>query len=440
MSSIGGLVLAMIGIGLLKAPPRAQAQAPLSFDLRSAVRYALDHAPVLDSTRKLDASSVLSAKNAIAAFLPSLDFSTTDGAQGSVPVAVPGTGPWETQAQLSLSETLYDNGTSIINRQLALVAEQVAGLTDAKTRDQTALNVIQAYYQFSLLTQLLTVQEQQYKLEKDQYDRAAIQYRQGFTTRQDFLRFKTDVQRAELALMDSRRELRQAEAQLKRDLAGPTGDDVAGSTFVPLAITPITDAIPGAPSPVSHSYDYRIAEAQKESNRLNVEVADRKYWPQLTVSGNATQSAFSNYPGQTGINGNYLSWNAQALLQFNLWDWGTRRRNVEISQLAADSSNDSYADGVLEIKRAIEANSLEMSELDDSYKLTSELLRLSEESFNLIDEQYHLGQATYLDVSTGLSNLLDAKVRFYTNHFNLLRDLAQYRFYDGTLYDFIAKL
>ncbi|MGZ3687438.1 MAG: TolC family protein [Bdellovibrionota bacterium] len=88
-----------------------------------------------------------------------------------------------------------------------------------------------------------------------------------------------------------------------------------------------------------------------------------------------------------------------------------------------------------DIERLMQQLSLEQHQ----YSLTKELLTLSQKTYVLLEEQYRLGKITYLDLITGLNDLLDAKTGFLSTHFSSLQSVAHYRFYEGTLYEAIEK-
>jgi hypothetical protein len=41
-----------------------------------------------------------------------------------------------------------------------------------------------------------------------------------------------------------------------------------------------------------------------------------------------------------------------------------------------------------------------------------------------------------MSLATGLNDLLDARIRYYTTHFNYLTVLARYNYFEGTIYKY----
>jgi outer membrane protein TolC len=66
-------------------------------------------------------------------------------------------------------------------------------------------------------------------------------------------------------------------------------------------------------------------------------------------------------------------------------------------------------------------------------------MRLEQSNFAILEEDYRQGKVAYLDLVTGLSDLLSARVSYYTNYISILTAMAQYRYYEGTIYETVAN-
>ncbi len=410
-----------------------------ALDLPQAIQYALEHSPVYDASRRNAEIAELQVSSALSRFLPSADAQAVQGVQE--PVLGPNP-PWTSQLGLTITETLYDNGQSYTQFKSARASRDAARLAELQARDQLSLSVARQFYQFSLATQLLEVQQKQHDLLEDQYRLMQSRYRQGLRTRQDFLRLKVQVQRTDLDLITSRDSIRASRTELKRLLGVEDWSHDAGLEFVP--ITPADQAPRGLPtemSAIEKSYEYRLADIQKSINHYSVNLAERRYWPQLSVTAGAGYGV-SNYLGATAVapaTTGPWSWNALLTLQYNLWDWGTRRRDVQVAIHQEAVSNDGLRSSVLSTRVEKENVHFLLKRLKQSDQLNRELLAISQESFDTIDANYRQGKSTYLDIINSLSDLLDAKTRVYNTYYSLLQNLAQYRYYEGTLYDSIAS-
>ncbi|MGZ3687439.1 MAG: TolC family protein, partial [Bdellovibrionota bacterium] len=308
--------------------------------------FAIEHSPTLDAARRQDLTDELTAKNAFAAFLPSLDFVSNHGVQGSlnapgfVPVlsslAATGSGPWVSTVGVSISENLYDNGATITAYRIASAQLEASHLAFMKARENLCLSVASEFYNYSLSTGLLDVRRQRKQILDKQFRLIENSYRQGVKTEQDYLRFKTQVQRAELDLMSAETTLRDSAVELTRLLGGPA--DGAPPEFAPLAVEATVPAFPEKAPPLSEIFDARIAEAGRKINELNEDLVKRRYWPQVNLAANSGYS-FNNYIGSSAAIPPYSAFTYTALLTvtYNLWDFGVRRNNVKIADHNATS-------------------------------------------------------------------------------------------------------
>ena len=440
----------MIGLllGLIVLMHSSQAAlAPLS--LKDSIRFALEHSPQLDTAKRTQAIRELERRNAVAKILPSLDFSTTNGLQNNIPIS--GTSatlltpnpaaPWYSSLNLGVTENLYDNGISLTGIDVANLSGELAKIGTLRSRDSLALDVATAFYQFSLSGMLLEVKKQQEGVLEKQFKTLSSEYTQGFKTRSDYLRLNAQVRRAEIDRISSENLLDLAVTELRRLLGVASGGELA--TFEAIQVDPtqtVEITFPEIAPPFENYYDYRITKIQEELNGKNVLLVKRNYWPQASVSSGVAYSN-QNYLNSTTpfSEGHQLSWNALLLLQYNIWDFGTRRRNVEISEYNQAIQENTLSQGIVDLRSKTANLMSNLLRIKRNYRLSQELLSLEVQSNRNMESQYREGKVTYLDLITELNSLLDAKVQFYSTYFEALTSIAQYRFYEGKIYESIVE-
>ncbi len=407
-----------------------------------AIHYALEHSPTLDHAQRQASIADLQARNSVASFLPSLDFSATNGWKRTKLPDQPVTpqNPWTSDLNLALTETLYDNGVSLTRYRIAGLTSEIARIGFEGARAQLALDVSLSFYRYSLAQKLFEVADQRSKILNKQFANVAAQYRQGMKTRQDFLRFKTQVQRAELDHMTADNDIRVNSADLRRLLGFPaeSAENPDFAAVEPKPFDPKT-GVPATAPALEMSYGYRTSALQKKVNELNESFARRLYLPQLAITGGGTYDN-NGYvgSGQAFSATSNLSWSGQLALTYNIWDWGTRARNVEIAQHTRGTQDDDVLKANLTLRQNIDTLMLQLHTLQENFKLNLELLDLSQQSYDFLEEEYRRGRISYLDIITGLNDLLDAKTRYLTSYFSLLQSLAQDRYYEGTLYETVS--
>jgi outer membrane protein TolC len=415
-------------------------------NFQEAIALALHHSLAYEQAQKNQSIRDLQYRSSIAKLLPSIDLSTQDGLQNNVPVSstdstlyTPNpTAPWYSTFSLGLTETLYDNGVTLTNISIANLQREVSDLMLSKARDDLLLDVATQYYNYSLSTILLDVRKEQEELLGKQFRLLSSQYQQGFKTRADFLRLKTEVQRSEIDRLTADNNKTQSLVTLRRSLGINLGTD--SPEFAPIAIERSRNFEDlgniSAPPELASFYDARIAKLQDELNDRNVDLARRKYFPQVSLTSGVS------YNNQSYINANQpfaagheLSWNTLVSLQYNLWDWGSRKRDVEIADLNRQVAMENVNLGLQDQEAKVEGLMSDLKRVARSYALTSELLSMEEESNQLVERQYREGKSTYLDLITSINNLLDARIQFYTSYFDVLQNLAKYHYYQGKIYN-----
>ncbi len=432
-------------------PMMAGAAGP-SLNLKEAVDFALSNSPTFSSAKKSQTINELQYKTAVAKLFPSLDFSTSDGLQNNIPVAdstdtnaiiTPNpTSPWYSSVSLGLTESLYDNGVTSTNIDIADLNKEITSINYKKTRDSLTLDVVSEFYHFSLLSALLDVRKQQQAILGKQFKTLTNQYLQGFKPKSDYLRLKIQVQQAEVDRISAEDDQAQSLVNLLKILGvGEQTQQIP--TFRTVAVQRaqnLQNLFPKQAPPLSHVYDFQLAQIQEKVNEKNVQLVRRNYWPQLLLTSGATYSNLNyiNSP-TTFASGNQLSWYALVTLNYNFWDWGSRKRNVEVAELNRDIQQNSLNQNLISIHASIESLMASISKTNQSYVLNQELLTLQEESNRDLEIQYREGKATYLDLITSLNSLLATKIQFYTSYFNALTSIAQYKYYEGKIYDTITE-
>ena len=103
--------------------------------------------------------------------------------------------------------------------------------------------------------------------------------------------------------------------------------------------------------------------------------------------------------------------------------------------ILGDTLNQTLLDATAKVENVM----MDVSRLRASFNLNLQLLQLENESFGYVQSDYREGSASYLDLVTALSDLLDAKQRYYTAYYDVLGTLAIYRYYEGTLYETLTS-
>ncbi len=410
-----------------------------TYTYRDAVRYALDHAPSLQTAKARAAISELNSSTSFAGFLPSLDLTSTHGYLGESPKsAATATTSWSSTTGLKLTETLWDNGETYTKYRIARLLEDRASLDLKNAREKVVLDLHQEYQRYSLAVALNTVEQDQFALLKKQYDMMSQQFRAGMKSREDYIRVQAQVQRAELALLKTANDVERSKRELVRILGVPTESQEAEAwKFTPLEAGPIRpEEEPKAPPSPTTTLAYQANGLQRKANELTTTLTSRKWWPQLSLTGNLGYE-LNGYLG-TGArlaDTDRLSYGAGLTLTFNLWDWGVRARDTQVAERNQWIQDRDLASQEQSDRASIETLWLELGRAKKSYSVSKELLGLETANFKTLEADYKRGAVRYLDLITALKDLATAKSAYLSAYFEYRQNLALHRFYEGKLYE-----
>ena len=242
------------------------------------------------------------------------------------------------------------------------------------------------------LTYLLEVQKSQYELIKQQFQLTEEEYKRGGEKRIDFLRLKAEFQRSQLSISQVETAINQSLEQVKSTI-GFIGTSLAVSPMKMMEVDYKTVGIKEVETILKNHYEYRIANYSKNINKARIQLQERKYWPSITVDANMSY-----------INSNHemyksdpVNLSAFITLEYNLWDWGIRKRNVSIAKMTSHIQNNDIDQNLLRLKAEIETLFLGINQQVNNLNSSKELIDLEKEAYDSITRDYHNGLLTFLD-------------------------------------------
>ena len=401
--------------------------------LKRMVEYGLKNSPTFQKSRNDRVISQIQLETAFSQFWPSLDLTAAHSWYSKDYKNPSG------HLTLSLTETLYNNGTHHINYHIAKLKRRLSEIKFKRDRDDFCLDIIRAYNNYSLAEQIHLVQGFQYSLLLKQFKSIEQKYKGGEKTHVEYLRFKAQLQRANLSLKAADNDKRKFVEFLKA-LIGWKGEALHIKSAKPNKKEDFEKH--SLPSLINH-YDYQMAGLQKSIDDKKVSLARRKYYPEWFVSGHLTYKN-PDYLGRSNSWGaseqsEHIGSSLLLTLRYNLWDWGTRRRDVALAKIERNSSHHILDARILNLKTEISNLMLDIKQLKENYELSRKWVDLEKKSFESLQKDYRNGRTTFLDLVDSVANYIAAKEFFYRNHFNLSSSIAEYHFHRGQLYEKIIK-
>lgn len=407
-----------------------------TYDLKSAIQFALENSPKFNSLKRERDITTLAKKSAKARWFPSLDFEATHGLEEQDPRLE--STPWKNELSLTLTENIYDNGVTSTNYRIASLNQDIAELQYTDQKNQFSLDLAKAYLRYSLNIKILEIQEKQFKLISKQYELTAKEYRNGIKTKKDYLRFKTQLSRAEIDLINSRSEVEKSKENIQSIMGiglGPEGM----ADFIPVSLENVRNDL-GQPIALENHALFQAAQMQKKVNDLTSDLTRKKQYPEFFLSAGANYSS-SHYidTGESISDNDITSWNALLTIRYNFLDWGIRSRDSEIAAQRAIIQNNELDSRMLTLRSDLNQLRIDNNLTQRNFKLAGDLFTLEKENLSLIEREYRNGNVSYLDLITGLSDFADSERKFYSASRDLISARYTLLYHQGRLYEELLK-
>jgi TolC family type I secretion outer membrane protein len=304
--------------------------------------------------------------------------------------------------KFSVMQPVFNGGKVFLGVKQAKLGADAAAQDRVRAQQETAYNVIKAYYGLLLARESHKVALQSLETSEANVKLAEARYRAGAVLQSDLLRAR--VQLAEVKEMATRagNSVKLAEAALNFAMGVPQSSeyevtgDLTGQQAAPDMDTLIRDAGARRPDLASMGLNRKNAE-------MNVSQARTGYLPSLNVMGEA------DWNSRDLAGDDARSWAVMAVFQWNLFDGLVTKARVREALASSDRM------------RALEEQTRSAVELEvrqayynlaaslDRIAVTSSSVQEAEEGLRIVQKRYEVGMTTFVDVLGAENALIRAR-------------------------------
>jgi len=418
--------LATAGIAALALARPARAQAPRSVTLAEALQLALRGQPAMVQARQNVRVADAGERQALGAFLPSLNFSSsstysprridaTTGGTRQVP------SPYNSSFGFNASWDVFTGFRRGAQRSQAIATGDQREAALLGQQFSTVLATKQAFFTALANAELVGVQQTSLRLADEQLKLTSERLRLGATTRSDSLRATVNYGNAQLALIQSQNNLLVAQANLGRaiqieGLVTPVSDSTLFALRGDLDTAAIREeARANAPT-------IRQADASVAAARAGKTSARSSYMPTLSLSSNYSWAATADKPwaGQYGS-----SWNLRASVSYPIFNNFSRETSYVTADANLQSAIAAQRDAVLALDASLTQQLSALATASRQIDVLRVSVAAAQEDLRMQTERYRLGAATIIDVLTSQTSLDQAQVNLVQARYNYLTARAQ---------------
>lgn len=320
-------------------------------------------------------------------------------------------------ARITLTQVVDISGIVRTAVRAASVFVSISELEYERTRNDTILQVVQAYQGVARADEFVRVAEEALKNAQERLRLVRAQVDAGVAAQFDLLRAETAVAQAEQALLNARNQRELAAAALNnllgRDLNTPV------QVVKPTELPPLQEVALETLTQQAHASRPEILAAERsvELARVNIRNAQRGALPSLLLTGQADFNL-----NTSPFNPRRETYTGVVVLSVPIWDSGiTRAReaqardDLEIAQLRLQQAKESVA---LEVRRAY----LNLQDAQKRLAVAQKGLEQATEALRLARVRFEAGVSPQLEIS-------DAELAFTQAQTNLVN--AQFDYLDA---------
>jgi outer membrane protein len=344
------------------------------------------------------------------------------------------------QRQIGINATLPIDFAGLIRAavQQSQFQEIVSRLDYNRTRNQTVLDVKNAYYDVLRAKAFVGVQETALQNTKDRQTTAELNLRVGTGTKFDVLRAQTDVANAEQNLIIAKNRVNLTTATLNNVL-GLDQNTPLQTVEAQEAAQPEQDFSTDVAEAYKKRPEVLQADANISANEKGIQLAQRSLFPTVGLS-----AGYNFTPDAGGFAPKTTSWAAVATIQLPIFDQGLSRARVQ--QARADVNTAKINKQVTQDSVALDVrqNYLALQEAQDRLSVTQAALTQAVEQYRLAQVRFKAGvtaapgASPLLEISDAQNaltqaqnNEVNAKYDVQNSKARLDRAIGRYG-YDGT--------
>jgi len=385
---------------------------------------SLESSPSLEISKSNYEASRSRYDTAFAGYLPKVDLHVSAGKAGMTDTFGGSEDMLDDTVilgNLSLKQIIYDfgktggNSDSFKYDSTSFKFQNIQDISDKK-RD-----VKEGYYNVLNAIALISVQEENVKLNKAQLYRSQKYFEAGIRT-------KIDVSDAKVTLIQAKLELKRAEYNLR--LAYAALDETVGFTELTrkyevyskaLDLDNLYTSLDTYPLDLKESiisaYENRAIlkkqESQIQSSIAKEDQRSSAYYPSFYFNADYTKQSVDTFKEFTPED----QWQASVNLDWNIYEGGSTSTQTQETKINTSISNATLIDFKLSIKKETTQAYLNVYKNKDSVELAQSLVEVSSEKFDQASKRYEHGLSDYIELQQARQGYIDAKASLVIDYY-----------------------
>jgi outer membrane protein TolC len=307
--------------------------------------------------------------------------------------------------QLQLSYTLLDFGQARAASQAAKELLYNAGYIHNRQIQTVIQQVTADYYSYIYQQELLKAYQQDLKTAETTYEAAKVGFDAGIKNLSDLLEAKTKLLQSQIQLVGQNQVLVVSLATLLTDMG------LKANQKIPIkdnpAVPPIEEMLASSGDileiALAQRADLLAAEARVKSEEANIVAVRQQFYPTVTYNLNFGETSYSK------IGGDGYDFTTTFSLNFPIFSGFSTLNSLRAAHAKREKAEAELVQTQLQVIKDVTTSHSSVQQTFEALKFSSELLKVSEEQYQVALALYKAGTGNILEVVSAQSSLANAR-------------------------------
>ncbi|MEL6627052.1 MAG: TolC family protein [Bacteroidota bacterium] len=270
--------------------------------------------------------------------------------------------------------------------------------------EQTIAQISATYYQLARLTKAYQLQEASLERSRQRLEFAQTQREFGTGTELAILNARVDVSTDSINLLNASLNIENA----RKDLNFLMGTEIERQYQVntDLELNPDFNLDELATSALAGNTSLKVADYGRKVAELNLRVAQKARYPQLSVSGNYAYNFSTNLPFAQTLDQSTFGFAGNGSISIPIFQGNQLKRNIQDAEVGIANSRSQYKQTEQQVIRDLQKAYATYQNSLSILRLSQTSVRAAQANFDRTKEAFELGQSTNIAFREAQLNLL----------------------------------
>ncbi len=428
-------VAAALLVCTLSTQAYAQTSAQVvKMTLEECLEYAKENSITLQKARLSIDNSLAEELSSKGAFLPTVSGSVSQGLS-AYPFSDSdlSSGGYSGSYGVDLSMTLYNGGANRAQLQKSQLGSEISNLELEEFENSIDLAVTEIYIEILYAMEQITAAEFSLNLSEQNEERGRAFLEAGSISSVDFAQLESATASSKYGVVVAQTQLNNLYVALKHlleisqemtlEVVEPTISDELLLAAIPTVGAVYQEALDSRP-------EIKSSQLYVESAQLDETIAKSGYLPtlKLTAGTGINHSSSSSYDFSSQMRNNFTT-SAGLNLSIPIFSNYKNKSAVTIAQNSVSSASLSLVESEKDLYQTIETLRNNAVNAQSLYSVSEYMLKATEKSMELTQEQYRLGMKNTIELLTEQDNYSQTRQDYLTNKYQLILNKALLNYY-----------